>query len=114
MYVCVHIGCCENERLNHCEKKIAKTDEVKEGNARMKYEKNRSRKSLYILHVSVSYHLPGPLLLLPDVVSIIYPASIGQYWNRLSALLPYWQQDNGPSINNGSEKEETAMCCCAD
>ena len=60
--------------------------------------------SLYILHVSVWFHLPGPLWLLPDVVSIIYPASIGQYWSRLSALLPYWQQDNGASNNNGREK----------
>lgn len=64
---------------------------------------------MYILHVSVWFHLPGPLWLLPDVVSIIYPASIGQYWSRLSALLPYWQQDNGASNNNGSEKEDAAV-----
>lgn len=61
---------------------------------------------MYILHVSAWFHLPGPLWLLPDVVFIIYPASIGQYWKRLSALLPYWQQDNVASNRSGSEKEE--------
>lgn len=48
--------------------------------------------SLYILHVSFWLHLPGPLWLLPDVLSIIYSASIGQYWSRLSAPLPYWHR----------------------
>lgn len=48
----------------------------------------------------------------PDVVSIIYPASIGQYWSRLRALLPYWQQDNRASNNNGSEKDGAAERCC--
>lgn len=72
-------------------------------------ENKKKQESLYILHVSVWFHLPGPLWLLPDVVFIIYPASIGQYWSRLSALLPYWQQDNGVSNNNGSEKEEAAV-----
>lgn len=69
----------------------------------------KKQKSLYILHVSVWFHLPGPLWLLPDVVSIIYPASIGQYWSRLSALLPYWQQDNGVSNHNGTEKKDAAV-----
>lgn len=67
---------------------------------------------MYILHVSVWFHLPGPLRLLPDVLSIIYPASIGQYWSRLRAPLPYWQQDNGASNNSGSEREEAAHSAC--
>lgn len=86
-----------------------KTDKVRERNAGVVKKKKKKQESLYILHVSVWFHLPGPLWLLPDVVSIIYPASIGQYWSRLSALLPYWQQDNGVSNNNGSEKEEAAV-----
>lgn len=45
----------------------------------------------------------GPLWLFPDVVSIIYPASNGQYWSRLWGPLPHWQQ------RNERGKEEAAV-----
>lgn len=90
---------------------IAKTEGEKNASVLLKKrkEKKKEEKSLYILHVSASFHLPRPLWLLPDVVFIIYPASIGQYWSRLAALLPYWQKDNGASGTSGSEKEEAAV-----
>lgn len=91
---------------------IAKTEGEKNASVLLKKKKGkekRKEKSLYILHVSASFHLPRPLWLLPDVVFIIYPASIGQYWSRLAALLPYWQKDNGASGTSGSEKEEAAV-----
>lgn len=92
-------GNCKNRGREKCQRSVKKK----------KGKEKRKEKSLYILHVSASFHLPRPLWLLPDVVFIIYPASIGQYWSRLAALLPYWQKDNGASGTSGSEKEEAAV-----
>lgn len=38
-----------------------------------------------------TWYLPRPLWLLPDVLSMTYPASFGRYWCRGSALLLYCQ-----------------------